>query len=465
MTYHEAIAYLESFVDYEKLMGYVYDPVRFNLARPRRLLAALGDPQQRFDAIHIAGTKGKGSAAIMTDAMLRAAGYRSGLFTQPHLVSFRERIVTDGELIPEQDLAALVERVQPAIEEHTEHPEEGRLTFFEIYTALALLYFAERGVDLAVMECGLGGRLDATNVLAPVVCAITPIGIEHTAELGDTLAAIAGEKAGIIKPHTPLVMAPQEPEAEEMILRTATDREAEVYRVIVAAAAASGGGAVMPGQLTTICAVPGRVRNGGQTFTLKCHSPHERDLQLDDLYLPVIGRHQVANAAVAVGIIAVLGQHRQPKREGVDWPTAIREGLSQVELPGRLQICERNPFLIVDGAHTRESGAASRAAIDEFIPHDKLVLVLGCLRGKNVRAVAEQLTGAADEVILTAPDSPRALPVEEMRQQVRDLWPAAHRAPDAPAALALARKLARPQDAILVTGSIYLAGEVLALLQ
>ncbi|MGD8238532.1 MAG: Mur ligase family protein, partial [Armatimonadota bacterium] len=237
MTYQEAIAYLESFVDYEKLMGYVYDPVRFNLARPRRLLSALGNPQDRFDTIHIAGTKGKGSTAIMTDAILRAAGLRSGLFTTPHLVSFRERIVTDGQLIPQPDLAALVQRVRPTIEEHKEHADEGRLSFFEIYTALALLHFAEREVDIAVVECGLGGRLDATNVLSPLVCAITPIDIDHTAELGDTLAAIAGEKAGIIKSRTPVVVAPQEPEAGDVILAAARDRNAEVCSVTVAAGA------------------------------------------------------------------------------------------------------------------------------------------------------------------------------------------------------------------------------------
>ncbi|MFQ5808007.1 MAG: bifunctional folylpolyglutamate synthase/dihydrofolate synthase [Armatimonadota bacterium] len=454
MTYQEAIAYLESFVDYEKLMGYVYDPVRFNLARPRRLLAALRDPQERFDTIHIAGTKGKGSTAIMTDAILRAAGFRTGLFTKPHLVSFRERIVTDGQLIPEADLAALLQRVQPIIEEHKEHAVEGRLSFFEIYTALALLYFAERGVDIAVMECGLGGRLDATNVLAPLVCAITPIGIDHTAELGDTLAAIAMEKAGIIKPHTPVVIAPQDPQAGEVILAAARDREADVYSVAVAADAPS-----------TIAVAPGRVVGEGQTFSVTCRPASGAGAQMHELHLPVIGRHQLANAGVAVGIIAALCNKSKPEHAERDWPAAIRDGLSQVELPGRLQTCERDPFLIVDSAHTRESAAAARDALEEFISYDRLVLILGCLHGKNVRAVTEELSGVADEVILTAPDTPRALPVDKLWRQVQDVWPEAHRCPSAPGAVALARKLARPQDAILVTGSLYLAGDILGLLR
>ena len=460
MTYDEAIAYLGSFVDYEKLMGYVYDPVRFNLARPRRLLAALGDPHERFDAIHIAGTKGKGSAATMTDAILRAAGHRTGLFTKPHLVSFCERIVINGRRIPEQDLAALVERARPAIEEHKEHPEEGRLSFFEIYTALALLYFAERDVDIAVMECGLGGRLDATNVLAPIVCAITPIGIDHTAELGDTIASIAGEKAGIIKPRTPVVVAPQEPEAAEVILGVARSQNAEVCSVSV-----DGQPPRAEPDALSVVAELGRVTGEGQTFSATCRSSSRPDMELPEVHLPLIGRHQVTNAAVAIGIIAALRHRSGSEHATADWPAAIRGGLSQVELPGRLQICERKPFLIVDGAHTRKSAAAARAGVEEFLSYDRLVLVLGCLRGKNARAVAEELAGAPDEVILTTPGTPRALPVDELWQEVRDLWPEAHRSADAAGAVALARKLAEPDDAILVTGSMYLAGDLLALLQ
>ncbi len=458
MTYQEAIAYLESFVDYEKLMGYVYDPVRFNLERPRRLLAALGNPQEKFDAIHIAGTKGKGSASIMTDAILRAAGYHTGLFTKPHLVSFRERIVTDGQRIPEQDLVALVERARPAIEEHTEHREQGRLSFFEIYTALAMLYFAEREVDLAVIECGLGGRLDATNVLSPLVCAIMPIGIDHTAELGDTLAEIAGEKAGIIKPQTPVVVAPQEPEAADVIRRVAEEREAEVSSV-----------GIGRDEAANVTAELGQPAGEDQTFSITCRPSERPGMQLRDVHLPVIGRHQVANAAVAVGIVEALGRRREGhdlivSLHDVDWPAAIRDGLSQVKLPARLQICQREPFLIVDGAHTRGSAAAAREAIEEFIPHDKLVLVFGCLQGKKVRAVAEELAGVQDEVILTSPETPRAMPAEELWQATRDLWPDARRCPDAAGALTLARELAAPRDAILVTGSVYLAGEVLGLL-
>ena len=449
MTYQETIAYLESFVDYEKLMGYVYDPVRFNLERPRRLLAALGSPQEKLDAVHIAGTKGKGSASIMTDAILRAAGRHTGLFTKPHLVSFRERIVTDVQRIPEQDLVALVARARPAIEEHKEHPEQGRLSFFEIYTALALLYFAEREVDLAVIECGLGGRLDATNILSPLVCAIMPIGIDHTAELGDTLAEIAGEKAGIIKPHTPVVVAPQEPEAAEVIRRVAEEREAQVWSVGIGS-----------GEALNVTCELGQAAGEGQSFSVTCRPRERPGMELRDVHLPVIGRHQVANAAVAVGIVEALGRGR----DDLDWPAAIREGLSQVELPARLQICEREPFLIVDGAHTRESAVAAREAIGEFIPHDRLVLVLGCLQGKKVRAVAEELAGVQDEVILTSPETPRALPAEELWQATRDLWPEAHRCPTAAEALVLARELANPEDAILVTGSVYLAGEVLGLL-
>lgn len=485
MTYREALAYLREFVDYERLSGYVYDPARFNLARPRRVLAALGDPHRQFPSIHIAGTKGKSSTAALTESVLRAARFRTGLFISPHLTTFRERIQVGGQPIPKRDLARLVTEVRPVIESHREHRKEGRLSFFEVYFVLACVYFAETGRDVAVFETGLGGRLDATNVLDPEVAGITPIGFDHTRELGEALSQIATEKAGIIKRRTPVLCARQEKDALKVVSETARNREAAfgMVRVEGEPPPDETNGVQPPDWEVKVKPLKADWR--GQSFTVEVgrllpigyggreglqtrvsSRRHWQALrQYPHLWIPLAGRHQLGNAGMAVGLLDVFRERRGRDLRGAEWIEALYGGLGKVRWRGRFDVVEQEPFLIVDCAHTRESALALRAAVEEFIPCDRIVLVLGVLADKDLHAVAEVLCPLADEVILAPPDNPRAESPSAMRSKVADICPDATEAPTVTTALALARRLAAKDDAILVTGSVYTAGEIIRNLQ
>jgi dihydrofolate synthase/folylpolyglutamate synthase len=481
MTYAEALAYLNAFVDYEKLSGYVYDAARFNLARPRRLLHALGDPHTAFPSIHIAGTKGKSSTAALTESVLRAARFRTGLFISPHLTTFRERIQVAGEPIPEADLARLVTETQPVIDAEIEHPEEGRLSFFEVYFALACRYFADTRRDVAVFETGLGGRLDGTNVLQPVVCGITAIGFDHMRELGDTLAKIAGEKAAIIKPRTPVLAARQGRDALKVISQTAREREAEFGLVTVEGAPIPDetNGAQPPDWEVQV--KPGKGDLRGQSFTVEMgrllpvgrggregtrarvssRTQWQSVRRYPHLWIPLVGRHQLANAGMAVGLVDVFRERRGRDVRSEEWIEALYAGLGKVQWHGRFEVFETEPFVILDCAHTRESAEALRETLQELVKHDRLVLILGVLADKNLRAIAEVLCPIAATVILAPPDNPRAESPAAMRAKVADLCADAVEAPTVTTALALARTLAGKADAILVTGGVYTVGEVL----
>jgi len=320
--YRDALACIYGFTDYEKRGFAVYAPQFYNLERMRRLLALLGDPQRTFRAVHIAGTKGKGSTAAMIESILRAAGYRSGLYTSPHLHTFRERIQVKGSLIPEADVVRLVAQIKPLVNQVAD------ITTFEIITGLAFAWFAEQGVEWAVLEVGLGGRLDATNVVTPVVAVITSISYDHTAILGDTLTQIATEKAGIIKSDVPVVSAPQTGEALAVIKSTCRRRDAPLTLV---------------GCDWTWQAGPADL--DGQMFTIR----HGQD-SLEGLWLPLLGAHQQVNATTSVAALSVL------REAGAIVPQeAIRQGLRAVYWPGRLEILGRAPLVVADSAHNGDS--------------------------------------------------------------------------------------------------------------
>ena len=297
-SYRDALIYLYSFTDYEKRGFAAYAPEFYNLDRVLHLLALMGEPQRAFQAVHIAGTKGKGSTAAMIESVLRAAGYRTALYTSPHLHSFRERIQVAGELIPEEDVVRLVEALRPLVS------QVDGITTFEIITCLALAWFAEQGVEWAVVEVGLGGRLDATNVLDPALTVITSISYDHVAILGDTLTQIAGEKAGIIKPGVPLVSAPQPDEALATIREVCEDQGAPLTLV----------GSDWTWQ-------PGAADLDGQTFTVRHRGHEELELQL-----PLLGGHQVVNATTAIAAVAVLVLAR-PRLTPFAHDTTIPQGL------------------------------------------------------------------------------------------------------------------------------------------
>jgi dihydrofolate synthase/folylpolyglutamate synthase len=435
MDYREALAYLYSFADYERLTRMPYGPAAMNLPRTERLLARLGDPHQAYPIIHIAGTKGKGSTAALVAAALQAAGYRVGLYTQPHLHTYRERIRINGCLISPTELADLVAAVRPHVEAvHQTAPDLGRLTTYEIGTALALWHFARQRVDIAVLEVGLGGRLDATNVVTPTVAAITLIGYDHTQVLGNTLAAIAGEKAGIIKPGGVVVSAPQPAEALAVIAARCRERRARLVLVgyDTPLAEVLDGGQV-PGRPYQVVRLPGL---GQQPFPL-----------------PLLGAHQAVNAAVASAILAECHAAGIPVP-----PSAIRAGFARVAWPARLEILAERPLVVADGAHNLESARALARALTDCCRYRRLFLVLAILADKDIPAIARALVPLAEQTIVTRTAHPRAAAPETILAAL----PVGARAATAPSvaeALEVARAQAGPDDLICVTGSLSAAAE------
>jgi len=408
--YDDALRFLNSFTDYER-MASVYSPGDYNLERMRRLLCVLGNPERAFVSLHIAGTKGKGSTAHLAEAILREAGYRTGLYTSPHLVDLRERIRLDGKLISEADFTRVMAEMEPEL-------IRLRPTYFETMTAAAFLSFARRGVDYAVVEVGLGGRLDATNVILPAACAITTIDYDHMEKLGHTLRAIAAEKAGILKPGVPSVSSPQPPAARRVL-----ESRAPIYFPRFRVLSSRG-------------------------FVLKFRAegrPYE---------LPVLGKHQAANAATALALVRRSG--------AVVNPGAVRRAFRNIRLPGRVERVGRRPTLIVDAAHNPVSARALAAALSA-VPRRRLLLVFGASRDKDVRAMLRALLPVADLAIFTKAVNPRAAATSDLMRLAKGCPAVA--AGSVARALALARKAAGPQDAIVVTGSFYVAGEALRFLK
>jgi dihydrofolate synthase/folylpolyglutamate synthase len=435
MTYSEAAAYLESLVDYERTPAGAAAARLWNLERMRALLRPFADPHLRLKCVHIAGTKGKGSTAAMAASILSAAGLRVGLYSKPHLISFRERIRVDGELIPEAEVVALVAETRPVIEQMRDS-DLGPPSFFEAYTLLGFLHFARRGVDIGVIETGLGGRLDATNVVQPLACAITRIDFDHTEELGNTLAQIAAEKAGIIKPGVAVISAPQSPEVFEILQDTCLERYAQLLVV-----------GQPDGPSVTITSA----NHHRQVLTLQTGHGVYRDIEC-----PLLGSHQAENAAVAAGLVELLSPH------GIEVPAAaVKRGIESVRWPGRFEIVSRRPYLILDGAHNAASAAALAATIESLFPGYRILLVLGSQRGHDPSAVAARLCPLADRVIVTASSSPRAVEAHELQRIV--YRHCRHTAAYTPVSLALREAIdqARPTDVILVTGSLYVVGEAM----
>jgi dihydrofolate synthase/folylpolyglutamate synthase len=444
MNYDEAIRFLESFIDYEKIGGSYYTEAREELASMRRLLELIGNPERDLACVHIAGTKGKGSTAAMTASILAAAGQKTGLYTSPHLIDFRERIQVNGQMISREDCAAHVTAMADAAIAARADPAVGELSFFEVYTALAFRYFREQQCDMVVLEPGLGGRLDATNVALPRVCGITLIGHDHEAILGDTLEQIAAEKAGILKPSVPVVVAPQEPEAETVIAEIAERQEAPTYWLCEQEAGRARGRELLFRPLEQ-----GR---GQSAFSLQGVSRSYARLSS-----PLLGRHQVTNAAMAVIVAELYAQG------GFELPSeTVVRGLRQTRWPGRFQIVARNPAVVLDGAHNPESALALRQALQEHLQYERLAIVFGGMADHNLRAVAETLFPLAERVVLTRARNPRAAPPEELLELTGDLCAQVATAESVPEALQRARAAAGREDAVVVTGSLYVVGEALA---
>jgi len=436
-SYREAMQYINSFIDYEKKENFPYNERFLNLERMEYLLSLLGNPHRDFPAIHIAGTKGKGSTAVIISSILTVNGLKVGLYTSPHLITPRERIRIGDRIISEEEFTYYLSRVRSDLEDSS---SQMAFTFFEIYTALAFLYFSYHRVDLAVLETGLGGRLDATNVVSPLVAVITQISLDHTRELGDDLTSIAREKSGIIKEGSLVLTSSQDEAALKVLEQVAREKKVQLYKV----------GEDIQFRRKECGSL-------GQTFWLKTTRrtyPH--------LHLPLVGAHQLINAATAVGAIDLL------QEKGIFVPSEIIiEALKRVKWPGRIYMLSREPMFIVDCAHNGASAQALANYLKETFPQKRIILILGILKNKDVEGIVRPLCSLADKVILTRVNSPRALAPEKIREVILEFFENKNvlikkKTEDA---ILLARDLAYPEDLICTTGSVHLAGEVLAFYQ
>ncbi len=433
VDYQEALSYILGFSDYERRSDPAWSPTRFSLARVERFCALLGRPQDAFPAVHIAGTKGKGSTAAMIHSALAATGLRVGLFTSPHLHCFRERIRVGAELIAEDDLASCTAAVVPHVERlHAEHSDLGQLTTFEVLSGVALLYFARRRVQAAVLETGLGGRLDATNVVRPLVAVITSISLDHTHVLGNTLEAIAREKAGIVKEEALVISPPQAPEALAPIEAACRAQRADLRL---------GGRDWRWWEEATA--------NGAARLSVAGWFP-----TYEGLAPALRGRHQLLNAATAVAALEGL------RERGLAVPReCIAAGLAAVRWPGRLEVIHERPTVVVDGAHNDDSARRLREALAEVFTYRRLILVLGISLDKDIAAIVRELVPAADHVVVARSHHPRAAPVDLLLRHCREQGATAAAAADVAAALALALAQATADDLICVTGSLFAVAE------
>ena len=438
MTYREALNYLESFVDYEKRPTFDYHAV-MKLSRMRALLDGLGNPQRNFRSIHIAGTKGKGSTCAFVYSILKESGIKAGLYTSPHLVDFKERIrisYPKERNIDGEELAALVTRIKLFLDNFSKSSKFGAPSFFEVYTALAFLFFSIKKVDIAVIEVGMGGRLDATNTIEPLAVGITPISLDHTDRLGKTIEAITREKCGIIKENSIVVSSEQGPSVLNYIRKTAADRKAKIYLV---------------GEDISYEPITASPDPAGQTFNVR---GIYGDYTL--LTMPLLGKHQVANAATAVGIIESLRAH-----DITICSHDITSGIRNVNWPGRLQVAAKSPWIILDGAQNEASARTLKDAVKTIFAYKKLYLVFGVSLGKDIKGMARNLFPLAEEIFFTRADTPRAVSPEKIRRDFPDYEKRSVATFNVKEAVELARRHAKPEDLILVTGSLFVVGEAL----
>lgn len=433
-SYPTAVKYLLNRPDFER-MRVIRDLESFKLDRMRALLAALGDPHEQVRTIHIAGTVGKGSTSAMVGAMLHECGYAVGSYSSPHLTDLRERVCIDGEMISHATFVVLMKKIAEVAEGLDFEP-----TFFEIMTALAFMHFSDEAVDIAIIEAGLGGRLDCTNVIKPEAIAITKIALDHERILGNTLVDIAREKAGIFKKDVPCLTFKQDPEVDAVFQNAADE-----------------------------CGAPLQIVNRDIEFSNRFCStnelgPHTRvclytDLsRLEHLPVPLAGEHQAPNCGLALGLMDLL------KRAGFKCPDdRLTSGLAKTHMIGRMQLAWKSPRILVDGAHNPESIGALMRCVGAHLPYDSMVCIFGCCQDKNVDEMLNRVNLGADKIIFTrAQGNPRAAdPADLQRAFTERSGKMSQIADTIPEAIELASRAVSREDLICVTGSFYLVGETL----
>lgn len=437
-SYQEAMAFLYKAIDYEKLISYQYNASTFSLDRMEKLLAYIGNPHKELPCIHITGTKGKGSTAIMIAAVMECAGLVTGLFTSPHLVDLKERIQINHQKISETEFAGIMHELHPYIRHLQETAPSASPTFFEILTAIGMVYFKRKRTEMAVLEVGLGGRLDSTNVVVPLVSIITNIGFDHTAILGNTLSSIAYEKAGIIKQRVPVVSGIEGAEALSVIEKTCREKNAPLYLF-------------------------------GRDMWIEEVKPFEKDdtrgmickiktwrCTYDNLYLPLAGIHQAKNCALVLGTLEILRERCAIAIHD----DIIRKALSSLHCPARIEVVAKKPFIILDFAHTADSMRFLKKTLVENFTFRKIILVLGFSQDKDLDNILKEIVMAADAIVVTRSKNPRAATSEDLYQRIERLC---GKQPvivnNVRDAVITAKHMALEDDLICITGSAYVAGE------
>lgn len=434
MNYRQAEEYLNSFVNYEQIPGITYAAPGYSLKHVEELLNRMGNPQLAARTVHIAGTKGKGSVAAMIAQGLSSSGYKTGLYTSPHLHTLRERITIDGTLISEAEFAAAMATVKPFIESMKKDTGFRQLTYFEALTALAFAYFQKKQVDFQVLEVGLGGRLDATNVVPnPAVCIITSLSLDHTQILGNSLGEIAQEKAGIIKPGCWVVLSPQSEEAASVITDICREQEAKVIQV---------------GKDVTWHKIGGNLHH--QSLAIKGRMNNYQ------VNIPLLGDFQLENAATAIAALEILAS------EGFAISaTDIAHGLAQVKWPGRFQIVQQHPTVLVDGAHNVASIKRLVTNIKTYFPDKLILLVFGTSVDKDIPGIVNELVPLSPQVIVTRAAHSRAAPLPTLVAEFTKRGIEPETKETVTEAISRALSLADKTDVICVTGSLFVVAEAL----
>lgn len=439
ISFTEAMEHLASYTNYERTSDYIPGGGGFGTRRIENLLAKLDRPHLAQPVVHIAGTKGKGSVAILTARLLQAIGLKVGLYTSPHLQHITERIAIDGEPLSEERFCEYFAMILPVLATLS---DEERPTYFEILTALAFLAFARNHVDAVVLETGLGGRLDATNVqdLPVVASVITTVSLDHTAQLGATLEEIAAEKAGIVRPGVPVVIAPQQKRVDEVLRSIAGDRKSQIIKI----------GNDVTCQHTAVDSDP----EAPQRLTLTTwHARH------NDIPLPLLGNHQATNAAIALAAVETFLE--QQKAGPVD-TMSLRKAWRDLTIPGRIEIMDRAPWVIIDGAHNAASAWALADTLEQRFGKLERTMVFAAARDKKITAMLRILAPLMKSVILTTIDSPRSMVPSEMREILLELGftGTVQVQPDNGKAFAAALADVDREGLVCVTGSLYLAGSI-----
>lgn len=434
-TYDNAMSYIFKNTDYEKQQKLRYNVTTFNLDRMEDLLENLGNPHSKVKTVHIAGTKGKGSTATMLAKMIEANEYKVGLYTSPHVTSLHERIAINSDMITKKQMLCLINRIYSTIEKLKKKNDAP--TFFEIITAIAFMHFADQEVDVAVIETGLGGRLDSTNVIQPSVVGITSISIDHQNLLGNSIDSIAKEKAGIIKEGVPVITVPQEPLAMKALRKQALLVNAPF-------------------------SVTGRDIDFSSRFeSSREHGPHTRiclttpDSHFEHLRVPLPGAHQAVNCGLALAMLDKL------KGVGykIDDAKAV-DGLQGISLKGRMEIISDDPHIIIDAAHNAASIKALIHAIGQHVPYDSMVMIFGCNSDKDVRGMLTELQYGADKVIFTRSNSPKAIFPQDLADMYTEICGKMYQtAMTLKEAVKIAKSAVSREDLICVTGSFYLVGQ------